>query len=119
MKKRPLAVVIISCIYIVMGIVGFFYHITDFKTQPLFQFDVIGVEAIRLLALVAGIFMLMGRDWARWLAIAWIALHVIISIQHPWPELVMHIVFFLAITYFLLRPEAREYFRGPKVSTGS
>jgi len=56
------------------------------------------------------VFMLRGQNWARWLALLWMATHVVISAFHPMRELVIHSVVFVLIAYLLFRREAREYF---------
>ena len=39
------------------------------------QYDDALVELTELIAIVCGVFLLQGRNWARWLALAWIASH--------------------------------------------
>ena len=67
---------------------------------------------MRVLAIVAGVFMLRGSNWARWLAILWIASHVIISAFHPISELAIHIVVFALFAFVLFRSESADYFCG-------
>lgn len=110
MNKRPVSVTIIGCLYIVMGAVGFVYHFTEFKAQHPFESDVIWVELLRLTAIVCGVYMLRGHNWARWLAIAWIAFHVVLSAFHTLPEFAMHSLFLAILAYFLFRPTATRYF---------
>jgi hypothetical protein len=55
--------------------------------------------------------MLRGNNWARWLALAWIAFHVVVSFFHSLQEVVVHSLLFMLIAYFLFSPEARAYFR--------
>ena len=45
--------------------------------------EFVGITVIGVAAVVAGVFMLRGRNWARWLALAWMASHVAISVFHP------------------------------------
>lgn len=111
MTKRPLSVTIISCIYIAAGVIGLAYHLSDFKTQHPFQSEVLWVSLIRLLAVVSGVFMLRGSNWARWLAMAWIAYHVVIGAWHSLPQLLLHALFFVLFAFFLFRPQATDYFR--------
>ena len=89
MNKRPLSVTIISCLFIVAGAVGFAYHLTEFKAQGPFQSGIVGLCVVRLLAILSGVFMLRGCNWARWLLLVWIAYHVILSAFHSLSELVM------------------------------
>jgi hypothetical protein len=108
--KRPLAVTIISWIYIVMGTVGFIYHFRELRIDGL-HLEAVLVEGLRILAVVAGYFMLMGKNFARWIAILWIGLHVGISFYHDWQQVMMHAIFFVIITYFLTRPAANAFFK--------
>jgi hypothetical protein len=110
-NKRPLAVTIIGWVYIVMGTIGFAYHLTEFKPQRPFQYDFVWVELVRLLAIVCGVYMLRGRNWARWLALVWMGYHVILSGFHSWFELAVHGLLCAAFGYFLFRPRAARYFR--------
>jgi hypothetical protein len=109
MKKRPLAVAIIGWVYIVMNTVGFVYHAREFTLHP-FTFGVLGIEVVRVLGFVAGVWMLRGANWARWLALAWMAFHVGISYLNGWDKVVTHAVFLGVIAFFLLRGSANEYF---------
>ncbi len=38
--------------------------------------------------------MLRGSNWARWLALAWIAFHVFLSFLHSWQQVLVHCLFF-------------------------
>lgn len=112
--KRPLPVTVISCLMITAGAVGLVYHATEFKTQPAFRNDLIWVSLVRLLAIVCGVYVLRRSNWARWVTLAWIAFHVILSFFHSWQEVVMHGLLLAAFAYFLFRPQANEYFRASK-----
>jgi hypothetical protein len=114
MNKRPLSVTIISWLFIAAGAVGFTYHITEFKAQGQFQYALVWISLVRLLAILAGLFMLRGRNWARWLLLVWIAFHVVLSAFHTLSELAMHGVLFAVVAYFLFRPKASAYFREPE-----
>jgi hypothetical protein len=114
MNQRPLAVTIIGCVYIVTGAIGFAYHFTEFNAQHPFQQDLVWIELLRLVPIVCGVYMLRGHNWARWLALAWIAYHVVLSAFHTLPELAIHILFCAILAYFLLRPTASRYFRATR-----
>jgi hypothetical protein len=60
---------------ILAGAVGIVYHLSELNLRQPLQNDVLWVELVRIQAIVAGIFLLRGRNWARWLAIAWIGFH--------------------------------------------
>jgi len=111
MNKRPLPVTIIAFIYIAMGVIGLAYHFKDFKPQHPFQYDIVWIEFVRLIAIICGVYMLRGHNWARWLTLAWIAFHVILSAFHTLSELAIHILFCVVIAWFLFRPMATRYFR--------
>lgn len=53
--------------------------------------------------------MLLGYNWARWLAIAWMAFHVIISLP-VYGQLVMHTAILALIAYALFRSDADHFF---------
>jgi hypothetical protein len=108
---RPPSVTFIAWLYIVMGAIGFLYHLPEVNPQQPFENDALWVELVRLLAVVSGVFMLRGHDWARWLGLAWIGYHVVLSSFHTVPELVMHGVFLGVFAYLLLRASANRYFR--------
>jgi len=112
MNKRPLPVTILAWVYIAVGIVGFAFHLRDLHANNALQFDGVWVELARLLAVLAGAFMLRGKNWARWLALVWIAFHVVISALHSIPEFAVHCLFCAVIAWFLFRSEATRYFRG-------
>jgi hypothetical protein len=67
------------------------------------------VLAVGIAALVGGVYLMKGRNWARWLLAVWMAFHVAISIGQP-KQLIAHIVIFGAITFLLFRPAAAQYF---------
>ena len=71
MHRRPLLVTIVGCVFIAAGAIGFFYHLGEVRTTGAFP-AMVWVELVRLIAVLAGAFVLRGRNWARWLAIAWI-----------------------------------------------
>ena len=111
MNKRPISVTIIGWVYILVGAIGFAYHFPEFKAQYPFQYDIVWVELLRLTAIVCGVYILRAHNWARWLALAWVAFHVGISFFDSLQKVVVHGLILLLIAYFLFRPEARTYFR--------
>jgi hypothetical protein len=117
MNRRPLSVTIVSCLLIVTGLVGLAYHVTELKPQHPFQNDAVWVELLRVLAIVFGVFMLRGSNWARWLTLVWIGYHVVLSIFHPISQLVTHILLLAVFAYFLFRPAAREFFHPARAAT--
>jgi hypothetical protein len=112
MNKRPLIVTIVGCIFIAAGTIGIAYHATELKTQRAFADGLVWVFGLRLLAILGGVFVLRGRNWARWLLLLWVAFHVIVSAFHSLFELVVHSLVFAVVAYLLFRPKATAYFRG-------
>ena len=94
-----------------MGIAGFAYHFTGLRVNHRFQSDIVWVELIFLIAIVSGAYMLRGRNWARWLAVGWIAFHVVLSIFHSISELAIHSLLCAVLVWFLFRAAAAHYFR--------
>ena len=88
MNRRPLSVTVISWLFVGAGTIGLVYHLTEFKGQ--FEYGLTLVCFVRLLAILSGLFMLRGRNWARWLLLVWIVYHVILSAFHSLSELAMH-----------------------------
>ena len=114
MNERPLSVAVISCLSMTAGVVGIAYHATEFKAERPFEYELVWVCFVRLLAILCGVFMLRGRNWARWLLLVWIAYHVVLSAFHSLSELVMHGLLFAVVAWFLFRPRASAYFRGTR-----
>jgi hypothetical protein len=105
--KRPLPVSILGCLFIVAGLVGLVYHLSE---SPLDHWIVL-ISTIRILAVVGGVYLLMGRGWARWLLLAWLAFHVVVSAFHSLSESIAHVVLLMVVGYFLLGPPASKYFQ--------
>jgi Trk-type K+ transport system membrane component len=110
--KRPLSVTIVACVYLAVGAIGFVVHFRELAAR---HQDAVGIEITELTAVLCGVFLLRGHNWARWLALAWIAFHVILSAFHEIPELVTHSVIGAVITWMLFHPEAARYFRAARV----
>jgi hypothetical protein len=107
-SKRPISVTLLACLYLAVGAIGFVYH---FRELLSLHRDSFAIEITELLAIVSGAFMLRGHNWARWLALAWIAFHVILSAFDSSHGLVVHSLFCVVIAWILFRSEATQYFR--------
>src|SRR5215472_2127935 len=110
MNKRPLSVTVLSLLILLAGVVGLVFDLADLKLQHPFQNDVVWVCLLRVLAIVAGVFLLRGSNWARWLSLAWITCHVVISVFHPMSQVAAHAALLALFAFFLLRPPASRYF---------
>ena len=71
--------------------------------------DDVEVLAIGIAAIVGGIYVLRGANWARWLLAVWMALHVAISIGQP-RALLGHVVIFGFVAYLLFGAGAAMHF---------
>ena len=89
MNNRPRSVTVISCVFAAAGVIGLAYHLTEFKVLHPFQYGIVWVVLVRLMAIICGVYMFRGSNWARWLTLVWIAYHVILSGFHSMDELVM------------------------------
>jgi hypothetical protein len=113
MKLRdcPISVMVIAILYIAVGVITSASH---FHTLLQHDRDSILVELVECTAIVTGIFLLLGRNWARWLAIAWALFHVGVSFADPKHQLAGHLVIAAGIIWLLLRRDASDYFHAQK-----
>jgi hypothetical protein len=114
LNKRPLSVTLISTLFLLTGLIGFVFHASDFRMQGPLQSVLIWVCLVRLLGVVCAVFMLRAANWARWLAVIWLAYHILLSAVHSTQQLVVHSLLLAVIAYFLFRAPASVYFRGMK-----
>jgi len=114
MRRRPWSGLVVSALLIVAGAAGMIFHLADFKSVHPVSYDLVLVSFVRLMAVVIGISMLTGRNWARWLAMAWITFHVIVSLFHPMGELAVHLVLFGVFAGALFHRAAARYFSAAK-----
>ena len=124
MNQRPRSVTVISVVFIAFGGIALLtsllppadaasaQRVAEFKAQHPFEYAPVLVA--RVLAVLCGVFMLCGFNWARWLLMAWMGYHVIIGFLHsPWSALA-HSLLFSVVVFFLFRPRASAYFRGSR-----
>jgi hypothetical protein len=103
-------VTVISCLIAAAGALGLAYHLTELNLQHPLQNDVVWVSLVRVVAIVSGVYMFRGRNWARWLAMAWIGFHVVIGGFHSRQQMAMHSLLFVVFAYVLFRRPAQGYF---------
>ena len=118
MNRRPFSITVVGWIFIGVGAIT-----TALTLLPLLR----GTSApgrgipsaaefmvalpVRFLALVCGVFVLRGANWARWTLTAWLAFHLFISIPHSVAAFLVHGALLAAAVYLLFRPAATAYFR--------
>lgn len=105
--KRPIAVIIVACVYLLVGVGGFIVHFPELTAG---HRDAIAIELTEFLAVVGGTGLLLRQNWARWLALAWIVFHVALSLTDPIGKLAAHIVFCILIAWALFRPATATWF---------
>jgi len=111
MKRRPLSITIISWIFIVFGSIALLSGVLPLADLKSHWY----IHLSRILQIVAGVFMLYGRNWARWLLVVWIAFHIVVGALNGVVTLLMHIVIFSVVLFFVFRRDANTYFAGGQV----
>ena len=109
MKQRPLSLTLVSYLFIAAGVIGIIYHASELKDVATPEVGL--VLFVRVLAIIGGIFSLRGANWARWLLLAWIIYHVILSFFHSTAELIMHFIIAIVVFLSLFHPKANAYFK--------
>ena len=106
-RKPPLPVVVVALLYVAVGALGIVYH---FRSLLRWQQDSVWAVSAEFLAVLIGVFLFRGQNWARWLAVAWIAFHVVVSAFNSLAQATVHAAFLAMIAWALFAPEARRYF---------
>lgn len=109
-QKRPFPVTVVGWLLVATGVIGLAFHLAQIKPQQPFQTDILWIALVSVAAVVAGVATLQGRNWGRWLALAWIGFHVILSFLHSWQEVAVHVLFLALFAYALFHAEATAYF---------
>ena len=105
--RRPVTITAIGWLFIVVGAAGLVNDLWPLLTpdaaHQLAKLKADGLRDLgpawtsRLLAIVGGVGLLRGHNWARWLLVAWMVFHIGLSLVHSLPELLMHTVIFIPI----------------------
>ena len=90
----------------VTGALGLVIHLLD---KPLDRWAVV-ISLVSVLSLLGGVFLLKGQSWARWLLLAWVAFHVVLSWFHSLSQFAVHLALLVIVAYFLLWSPASKYF---------
>jgi hypothetical protein len=115
MKKRPIAVTVLGWLFIAIGAVALGMDVR-FALAHGAGIDEALIFPVHALAVVAGAFMLRGDNWARWLAVLWMAFHVGVTVLNAWRGFAFHAIIFAGITYLLFRADARAWFHTEKAA---
>jgi hypothetical protein len=111
-RPRIRSVLVVGVLFLILGALDLWRGLAPlFASAPHWHMaaDDVEVLAIGIAAIVGGIYMLRGANWARWLLAVWMALHVAISIGKP-TALIAHLVIFGFVAWLLFRPGASEFF---------
>ena len=111
MKNCPLPVIIVSILFILAGCAGFAYHVKELFELNSNLNETIWILLLRILAVVCGLLLLFKINWARWVAIAWLVYHVILSAFNSTSEMIAHIVFLILVSGLLFLPVSSAYFQ--------
>ena len=107
---RRASIAIVGWLFIAAGVVGLAYHAREIDLRHALGFDLVASVVVRLIAIAGGVYVLLGRNWARWLLIAWMAYHVVLSAFHSPGELAFHFVLLIVLSWLLYRAGAAAYF---------
>lgn len=112
MNKRPWSVTIVGWLFVLVGVADFASAVAGFRLHRPFPYDALWPLGLGIIAVVCGLFILRRSNWARWLAVAWLAFHVALS-GHSLPRWIVHGLLLVLLAYFLFRPATAAYFRTP------
>jgi hypothetical protein len=126
MRKRPTSITVVAWILILMGGISLISTTLTIDTvmnnpaaRELMSKSAIPVQVqyamtyvVLLVMLVAGVAILKGQNWGRWLYVIGTALGFLIGIMtSPLKEaMIPGFVVFVVVTFFLFRPNANKYF---------
>ena len=111
MKRCPLGVIVVAVLFLLAGAGGLIGDGLHFHSLSANHYETVWIAMVHVLAIVAAVFLFRGENWARWLAIVWMAFHVAISILNSWQQAVMHGVILVLIAWILFGRDARAFFK--------
>jgi hypothetical protein len=122
--KRPQSITLVSAIFILVGTAGLLADLWPLVTSggaaQLAKLradglaDVAPAWGLRLLAIVGGVALRGGHNWARWFLAAWMLIHVGISLFHSLAEVLAHCAIFGPLCYAMFRAPTQPFFDVPK-----
>lgn len=106
-RKRPFEVTFTGWLFIAIGVFATAFQLWH-GTLDRWMVVIVLEEFV---AIVAGIFLLRGARWARWLILAWVAGHAValafVSVSSALPHVALVVVF----GYVLFGPPTSGYYR--------
>lgn len=113
MKKRLWSISIIAWLFVLVGAGDIVRGLADIRRGQ-FHSDVLWPVGLGVIAIVCGLFLLRRSNWARWIAVAWLAFHVALSFDSV-SKLAVHGALLVVLAYFLFRSQANGYFASANV----
>jgi hypothetical protein len=111
MTERPWAVTAVGLLMMAAGAFGMSLGFVNAKRVWPPEQDLIWVVIVDAIGIACGIFLLRGKNWARWLTVVWIGAHAVAISFYARKGALAHLVIFALIAYLLvLRADVREYF---------
>src|SRR5579859_476232 len=111
MTRRPRPVSVVAWLLIVAGVLGIVLQAVSSIGHGPPRVDAIYVLLLCFAAITCGVFLMRGQSWARWLAIAWFAIHVVVGALHSWQSAGVHAALLAICTYALFCEEAKTWFQ--------
>ncbi|HZT04423.1 MAG TPA: hypothetical protein VFA39_19405 [Steroidobacteraceae bacterium] len=110
-KTRPVFIAVIAAVFVAIGQGDVWRGAGPLASRHLHPtVEDLTILGIGTAALLGGIFVFKGHNWARWLLAVWMALHVAFFIRQPY-VLLVHLAIFTLILAGLFHPAASRYFR--------
>jgi hypothetical protein len=106
---RMWSVIVVAVIFLALGVLDITRGLAPLFASGHMAADDVEVLAIGIAAIVGGVYVLRGRNWARWLLAVWMVFHVAISIGQP-KQFIAHLAIFGCIAFLLFRPAASASF---------
>jgi hypothetical protein len=125
MKQRPLSITFIASLFLVVGWMASLANLSSIvfaapnnltPVEPTETVERLVQLGINCSAVVGGVFLLRGANWARWLLIAWMVFHFGLSFFHSTFEVVFHTTLFIPIAILLFRKPASRFFSGSRIA---
>lgn len=110
MKKRPIAVTALGWLMMAAGVFGMARGFANAKALWPPEQDLIWIVIVDGIGIGCGAFLLQGRNWARWLTLAWVGGHAVVIALLNRREILAHAVIFGLIAYLMFRSDVRTYF---------
>lgn len=118
MSRRPLPVTVLGWLFVCFGVISSLAAVlammgiagAEGSAQARMS-EFLPMVVVQAVAAVGGALVLRANRFGRWLLVAWMAYHVVLSGFHEPIALIVHGAMLAAIVYLLFRSDASAYFR--------